>query len=210
MLNFIVHARPYLEAVYFLASIGLLIGVVLSLRQLRLMKTDIDSRNIREARAAALHALDAYAAKFVPLSGSYFDEWKSIEGLTPYVGPIGNFSKESIPQDHRKNSVARFALTKWLVALNQLESMSANFTSGVADEALGFKYIGRSFCFWVERNYDVIAGSRSEAAMPHWQSIVELYLLWRPRLTTAELEAKKDELVARLRDLTVEQAVSSR
>ncbi|HVI60512.1 MAG TPA: hypothetical protein VM619_16780 [Luteimonas sp.] len=199
METWITTVRPYLEALYFLAGVGLFVGVLISFGQLRLIKKDIDTRNFRSAREKALEAIDRYLTQFVPASGEYFDEWKSDKTLTHYQGAIGDFWHESISAEHLENSTKRFKLDKWLPALNQLESLCSYFVSGVADERLGFKYLGRSICFWVERNYDVVALSRRDKAFPHWQSIVELYKLWRPRLTKAELELQRDEISARIR-----------
>ena len=191
--------RPYLEALYFIAGIGLFVGVLISFRQLRLIKLDIDTRNSRAAKEKALESIECYSNKFIPLSSDYFDQWRAQEGLTHYQGEIGDFSRDSIGTECLENSSKRFKLDKWLPALNQLESLCSYFVSGVADEKLGFKYLGRSMCFWVERNYDIIAMSRRDKAFPHWQSMVELYQLWRPRLTKAELEIQRDELTARIK-----------
>ncbi|WP_115553997.1 DUF4760 domain-containing protein [Xanthomonas arboricola] len=201
--------RPYLEALYFLAGIGLFVGVLISFRQLRLIKLDIDTRNSRAAKEKALESIECYSNKFVPLSSEYFDQWKAQDDLTYYQGDIGDFSQASIAAEHLENSSKRFRLDKWLPALNQLESLCSYFVSGVADEKLGFKYLGRSICFWVERNYDIIAMSRREKAFPHWQSMVELYQLWRPRLTKAELEVQRDELTARIRAVVRAEADNS-
>jgi len=83
------------------------------------------------------------------------------------------------------------------MGLNQLESIAASFTSGVADERTGFRIIGRTYCFNVESYYDLISVS------PHtyWQSAIDLYFLWRPRLSKAELEIARGEMEARLLEL---------
>lgn len=205
----IVGLRPYLELLYFVSGIGLFIGVLISFRQLRLIKQDIDTRNWRAAKEKALEAIELYAAKFIPASSSYFQEWNAKVGLTCYQGTVGDFSRESISVNQRENSVKRFGLHEWLPALNQLESLCLYFVSGVADERLGFKYIGRSLCFWIERNYDVIAMNRSEKACPHWEAVVELYQLWRPRLTKVELEIQRDDLTERIRAVAERPSVRS-
>lgn len=197
--SWIVCIRPYLEALYFLASIGLVIGVLISFRQLSLIKRDIEYRSARTMSEKALEAIECYSSKFVPLSGVFYDDWKSYGTITAYEGPIGSFWCESVPQKHLENSKKRYKLDSWLPALNQLDFICAIFVTGVADEKVGFKYLGRSLCFWVERNYDLVALSRREKAFPHWQSIVELYALWRPRLEKAELELQRDDLIARIK-----------
>jgi hypothetical protein len=202
MLDLITSARPYLEFAYFLAGIALCVGLLIAYGQLKIIKTDIDTKNIRSAKEKALEAVDCYSNKFVPLATTYFDEWMGA-GLKMYKGPIGDFSRDSIPRELRESSGARYKLNHWLPALNQLQSLSSYFVTGVADECVGFNLMGRTFCVWVQCNYDVIAISRSATTHPYWSRVVALYRMWGPRLTQAELEeerARLDKKIAAVKD----------
>ena len=86
--------------------------------------------------------------------------------------------------------------------MNQLESISAFFMSGIADECTGFRVIGRTFCGSVESSYDLISISRQEKACPYWANTVDLYQLWRPRLTKAEMEIAKEDIEYELSSIT--------
>lgn len=193
MLEIVNLVRPYLESLYFLAGVLLLGGLSLTYRQVVLIKKDIQIRNERAAAEKAIEACDRYFCKYVPLNSAYYHDCKKAK-LETYDGPIGDFFVSSIPEVILKDCAPRYAQISWLPALNQLESISACFISGVADECTGFKVIGRTFCGTVESNYDLFAISRREKAHPYWANTVALYQLWRPRLTKAEMDISKQEI----------------
>jgi hypothetical protein len=47
----------------------------------------------------------------------------------------------------------------------------------------------------------MIALSRRSGAIDYWENIVKLYLLWRPRLSKAELELAKNEMEKKISSL---------
>jgi hypothetical protein len=91
-------------------------------------------------------------------------------------------------------------MDSWLPAMNELEAISAAFTSGIADDATGFKIIGRTFCASVEFSYDLIAYSRHRTidVQGYWSNIVQLYQTWSPRLKESELRQAKEDLERRI------------
>jgi len=193
MLEIVSSAKPYLEALYFLAGILLIGGLGLTYRQVVLIKKDIRTRNERAAAEKAIEACDRYFCSYVPLNGTFFHD-RLKEKIGGYEGPIGDFSLSSIPDNLKDISLKRYALHSWLPMMNQLESISAFFMSGIADECTGFRVIGRTFCGSVESSYDLISISRQEKACPYWANTVDLYQLWRPRLTKAEMEIAKENI----------------
>lgn len=200
MTEVIVSVRPIAELLYFIASIFLLGGLGLAYRQLTLIKRDIQLRNYRAAAEKAIAACDRYLCEYIPQSKPDFDE-RVASKLFWYKGPIGDFSHRSIPPILKEECSKRYHLKLWLPPLNRLESIAACFTAGVADESVGFRVIGRTFCSSVESNYDIIAMSRYEKPNAYWENIVELYSLWRPRLTKAELESAKQEMDEKISSL---------
>jgi hypothetical protein len=44
----------------------------------------------------------------------------------------------------------------------------------------------------VELDYDIITLGHSEEVHPHYESIVGLYRVWKPRLTSAEEHARRE------------------
>jgi hypothetical protein len=83
--------------------------------------------------------------------------------------------------------------------MNELQSIACVFTTGVADERVGFSIIGRTFCGTVEDMYDVLSMARMDGnAFPYYQSIIDLYQVWSPRLTKAELETMRNDMTKRI------------
>jgi len=195
------HLRPWLEAAYFFSGIVVAIAVAFGLKQIGLLKKDIRVRNERAAKEKAIEYASRYLCDYVRLQGVFFDAREG-EKLGPYSGPIGDFTRDSIPRSVQglETVMKRYGIHSWLPAMNELEAISAAFTSGVADEATGFKIIGRSFCGTVQDHYDLIAWSRHKAHNPqgYWNNIVQLYKMWSPRLEESELRQAKEFLENRI------------
>jgi len=189
--------RPWLELLYFASSIILAISVVYGLKQITLLKKDIRLRNERAAKEKAIEYGRRYLRNYVDLHAVFVSAYEGAS-LEPYAGPIGDFTSGSVPRDGM--ATKRYMLQSWLPAMNELEALSAAFTTGVADEETGFRIFGRSFCGAVENSYDLIAISRSADALAqgYWSNIVELYRLWSPRLEEAQLRRTKESLEARI------------
>lgn len=60
-----------------------------------------------------------------------------------YKGPIGDFTPNSLPIGVVAAIDKRVDGAEWLPAINKLQSIAAYFTTGVADEEVGFQIIGR-------------------------------------------------------------------
>jgi hypothetical protein len=193
--------RPWLELLYFASGIVIAVAVVYGLKQIHLLKKDIRLRNERAAKEKAIEYCSRYLNSYVRLVDAFFVDCLKRQ-LKSYSGPIGNFTSESILRDAGQRDIAdkRYAVFSWAAAMNELEAISAAFTSGVADEATGFKIIGRTFCVSVQSNYDLIALSRNKSkdAQGYWSNIVQLYKMWFPRLKEVELRQAKEQLDATL------------
>lgn len=194
MLEYVNIARPYFEILYFAAGIALAAGLGLTYWQLTLIKKDMRLRSERAAMEKAIDTCERHLSVFIPLSLKSSMTFEANKLPSFYDGTAGNFMKNSIPKELNEISLKRYSCSfDWVAALNQLESIAATFMSGVADEQTAFRIIGRTYCSSVESYYDLIAISRPESITAHqyWSNTVELYLLWRPRLTKAELENTK-------------------
>jgi hypothetical protein len=197
----ILSIRPYLELAYFAAGVLLLIGLVITFFQLTLIKNDIGLRNERAAKEHAIEAAIRYLNLYVPLCDANTRDLLE-KKIASYSGPIGDFSFASNPKSMLAGTITRMATSSsFHLALNELESISAYFTTGVADERTGFLIIGRTFCGTVEAWYDVIAGCRREKAHPYWHNIVQLYQTWRPRLSKAEIQTTIRDLESKIKSM---------
>ncbi len=190
--------RPWAELLYFASGVVVAMAAIRALAQLRLMKQDVCIRNERASAEQAIQHVSRYAGEYVRLCNVEFDERKS-RGLPDYCGTVEDFSPQSLSEADRKVATRRcFEADKWAAPLNELELIAAAFVSGVADERIGFRVIGRSFCANVGFAYDRISLLRYERQNAPYQSIVDLYGLWAPRLTKAELADERSRLEARM------------
>ena len=177
----------WLEALFYVSGIIIAIFAGYSAQQIRLIKRDIFLRNQRAASEKAIEYCDRF------LTSRLHDQFTvaCMDNNIPYRydGQISDFSQSSIPDSYRDTWLKRVALyNNWLPVVNEMDVIASSLISGVADECLAFSIIGRSFCNAIESNYDVICMMRSDSILPHHQSIVNLYKLWRPRLTKEELQ----------------------
>jgi hypothetical protein len=139
-------ARPYAELLFFIAGIGLFVISVYGLRQIGLLKEDVRTRNVRAAREKAIEAVSNHTTKFIPEYNQLWRKWREA-GLATYEGPVGtDFNFESLPKGAQAKGVERCKMTLGSDAFNTLETVAAYFTTGVADEEVGFRIIGRTYC----------------------------------------------------------------
>ena len=198
--------RAYLEIAYFIAGIAAAIAAIRGLAQLKLLKVDIETRNIRAAREKAIEASNRYLIETVRADAALFDEYKQKGIKTAYEGPIGDMTFKSLPASWYKNSGKfRFESDKVLPFLNSLQMVSSAFTSGVADSETGFKIIGRTFCASVQMRYDLICMCRHIEGAEHdyFDSIRTLYLAWSSKLTAAELASARKKIENQISNLSI-------
>ena len=187
--------KSHLENLSFISGIVVATAALFGLRQLSLFKKDIHLRNERAAKERAIEYSQRYLNVFCQLDGVFHAEVKKA-GLSSYKGEIGDFTRSSLPERLPKNSFGRMNCTSCVAALNELCALSAAFVAGVADEQVGFKIIGRTFCGAVQQYYDLLAIVRTDPVHAFYGPIVELYKVWSPRLTRAELEQERTKIVA--------------
>jgi len=191
--------RSYLELTNFVAGIIIAIVGIAGLRQLSLFKKDMRLRNERAAKERAIEYSLRYLTTYVPLAGEFYRELKS-KKMKVYSGPVGDFTRDSIPKEMHDSALERYKMESWLKGMNELLAISSAFTTGVADEETGFQIFGRTFCNTVRSHYDVLSIPRSKDIHNYFQSIVDLYHVWSPRLSKAELEEQQKRLNKQILD----------
>jgi len=188
--------RSIAELLYFLSGVALAAIAAYGIQQVKLLKKDIRVRNERASKEKALEFVEKYEL-FITLDERFYSESKA-KKVQGYNGPIGDFSNGSVPEKYQKNAYKRYTLP-WLEGVNKLELIASGFVSGVADEQLGFKIIGWSFCATVASKYDILCIARGiDKTKPGYQTIVELYQLWAPRLSKAQLLHAREEIEKRI------------
>lgn len=195
---------PYFQAASHISGVLIAIAAIYGINQIRLMKVDMSTRSERAAKEKAIEYSEKYLQNYVISDMKFVSDYHE-ENLSPYDGPIGDFSPDSVPDKYIDSAEKKYALGSWLPAVNLLEAIASAFTKGIADEKVGFDIIGRTFCSTVAHKYDVISLSRSDDVHPHYQDIVELYSIWSSRLSKAELEEARDDLEAKVSEIDEEE-----
>jgi hypothetical protein len=196
--------RTIAEFLYFLSGVALAVIAVFGLQQIKILKRDIKVRNDRASKEKALEFVQKYE-DFIGLHNAFFRDCVE-KKFGMYEGPIGDFSWESIKPAERPNAINRIMLNTSLGAMNKLNLVAACFMSGVADEQLGFSIIGKGFCANVANIYDLLSFARGEKKSVSFQPIVDLYQLWSPRLSKAQLLQAREDIETQLA-ATVERSI---
>jgi hypothetical protein len=185
--------RLWFESAYYLSGIAIAIIAGFGLQQIRLLKQDILTRNQRAAREKAIEYSNRYLTAFVPV----YDRWtlpRIKAGISSYKGDVGDFSFKSLTPVQQSVAADRFI--GFSHPMNELLPVAAAFTSGVADETLGFEMIGRTFCTTVASNYDLMCIAHDDKECPHYLQIVTLYRMWAPRIRAAEIERERYKVMS--------------
>jgi hypothetical protein len=193
--NWLVAVRPWLEAAYFSSNIVLLMVAAYGAQQIILLKRDFETRNLRAAKEMTARYC-GFFAQYVLLRRRFVRECEA-QGLELYSGNLGDFSLQGFDAGKWDPIVEKkMKLDSSVDALNRLEQISMVFLSGAADEAVGFKTFGRTFCATVGTHYDIftIRGSKG-----FFQNVRELYKLWSDRLKLQDLTKDRDALEERIR-----------
>jgi hypothetical protein len=195
-----------IELIYYLSSIGLLIGVIVGLKQLKLMKKDFEVKNQRASIEKSIEYLNLFATEFIPIAGKVLLEIEK-KNVKFYKGPINpdfRFDHNCNPsskyiRDLLKASIECDAIT----VLNRFEYFSAAFISGLADEELAFIPLSRLYCEYIEQLYVVLCYLRRDEDQNSFEYTVKLYNMWKKRLEKMKLEKKKsklDEEISKIRE----------
>jgi hypothetical protein len=189
--------RSILEILFFISNIVIAAVAFYALKQVRMMKADINARAERAAMEKAIDASSQYLNEYVPLFSVFFAEYEKNK-LTSYEGPIGDFTPASIPKSFLPMTDKRYKIHSWLAALNKLESIAALFCTGVADERVGFDIIGRTFSGSVVSLYDIISIVHNAKVHPYFHNTVKLYQIWGSRISKEELQVARQGIESRI------------
>jgi hypothetical protein len=203
--------RMGLELLYFISGVGLIVTVWIGLRQLKLLKKDIDTKNKRASVEKSIEYLNWFATDFIPQSNNFQDKANK-EQIQFYKGPYNtefvfdeNCKKDS---GYITNLITFSYKNDGVNMLNQLEYFSAALLSGLADEELAFNPLGLFYCDFIERLYPVICYNRQNLSEDEDRSSmysynIRLYKIWNNRINKEKLERKRsklDESISNIQD----------
>lgn len=202
-------SRDILEILYYIASIGLFVGILVAAKQLKVMKSDINSKNKRASVGKSIEYLNWYATEFIPEFDVYQEKLEGKKINVYYKMKNRNFDFDegfSLESPNVMNSVAQKRENGAISLNNQLEFFSAAMMSGLADEELAFNPLAEAFCEFVEFNYDVYCYTRRSGKDTLFTHTISLYEMWKERLESLELQKEKrkiDEKMSKITDKRV-------
>ncbi|WP_078390730.1 DUF4760 domain-containing protein [Shouchella patagoniensis] len=193
MTNFEV-IRAVFEILYFIAGIGMIVTLLLGLKQLKVLKEDIETKNKRAAVEKSLEYMDDFSKTIIPIVNKMmvvFDE-KDIPKVSPTLND--RFLPDKTHEtDEVKNFVFQVTELGALDVLNRLEFFSTAIVSGLADEEISFKPTVTSFTSIVMFLYPVVCDYR-KSDRNQFSNLIELYSVWSGKLKKEDLEYIRDKL----------------
>ncbi|WP_319482473.1 hypothetical protein [uncultured Draconibacterium sp.] len=197
--------KDFLEIIYFVSGPIIAFLAFKALGQIKEAKRQVaetrESRIIsskREAYKIAADKCDYFASKIIPIINNLDKAFKENE-FTFFENSIVEMTKDGYsvkPYFKDKDEIDRVFALPCLELFNRLESFSLFFTSGVAEDNIGYLTIGHTYCNTVRKYLPMIIILSDNK---HFANILILYKTWNSRIEKEKLEKEKkridDELV---------------
>lgn len=178
-----------LEALYYLSGLALAIIAGIGLKQLALLKQDMDIRNQRASKEGSIRFIDHYYKTFIPK----WDGW--VSKLEANNIPLYEGTYEHQPTPDPAECKKRLQELGWHEALNELETVAAGVNSGLADDDLAYEVIGRSFCNGVASFWDILEYIRSVDSK-RYTATVKTFNRWASRMNRESLLQQQSQINA--------------
>lgn len=152
----------------------------------------------RDSYKIAADKCEYFMSTITPLIDSLNDALEE-DSVKPLDDTMVSFEDDyvKVKSDFDKEIFSRIIFDyKGLHLFNLLESFSLFFTSGVAEDEIGFLTIGHSFCSPVKEYLPVIALLSSDGG--HFQNVLNLYKIWNDRIEKDTLEQEKKKIENKL------------
>ena len=189
----------WLENANFVSGIVLPGIAIYGTHQIIILKKEINAKNLRATAKKAIEVCEKYSAsqKQNNLTLAYMKDGIEIF----YKGKIGDFTRQSLTIEDQLPQNKRYIKYDllWMPLLNEYDVIAAYFIFAVADEKLGFRLIGKSFCRNIESYYDIISQLRTDSKSDHFCSIVKLYDLWKLRISKDQMEEEIQSIKIKLK-----------
>lgn len=186
--------RPFLEMLYFIASIGLFASVIIGLKQLKLVKKDMQFQYERAAKEKSIEYLNWFSKELLPKVNKCM---KHIEE-SDLPKNSGNMNDKFLPDASHKNEDVQAFIKKAkdngvLDIINQLEFFSSAIINGVADESICYKPMVKSYTSIIALFYPVICDWRKND-LNGFTNLIELFTIWNKKLQKENMEMAKQQL----------------
>lgn len=218
VLDWLINLNKYLEPLYYIASIGLFASVIIGLYQLKLMKSDLKTKNQRAAMEKSLQYLDWFASDFFPAQNNFMTKQNEIKRAMmekakddKHRNRFQNafkkahiefdvndtFIKNTRELDEYAIPISCMSAARADNILNQLEYFAAAMSCGLADEELAFNPLSDAYCNVVEELYLMLCTLRTDNDKLY-SNVIKLYRIWKSRINKQALEGKRQEISAKI------------
>jgi hypothetical protein len=193
LLEHLSRLRPILETVYFLSSLGIVTGVWVAVRQLRLTRKIADTNVKRESAKLAADQCRYLADVVVPAFEKFTKKYntagltflsKRLQAGQPLIQLTnGEFAN---PNHDPAALVKEWAIVQLelIEYLNAIEYFAMPFSAGVADEKVAFPVAALPFIAGVNTGVIGLYQLRTMGA-GRYESTLKLYTVWFLRLASA-------------------------
>lgn len=189
---------------YEVAGIGLGIGLLLTVRQLKLLKEDFENRRKRAAAEKSIENMYTYADKILntghpaylkALEANKKDDSLLVNGRHFYHKYHDDYGFDFIITDKHSDEMqdAIWRQQSGLTSiLNHFELYSISMIHGVADEEIAFTPTSNHFCDFIKDNYTGITMAR-QRNVP-FENTIRLFDIWDSRIELNEVKRKQEQL----------------
>ncbi|RAW13715.1 hypothetical protein DC345_18170 [Paenibacillus taichungensis] len=181
--------KDYLEFAYYVSSILLLIGLIVAIRQLRLVKKDMKDRNHRAAVEKSVEHLTYYAQKFIPAYSKYREDLKKEVPKRIDTSDLfdGKFYHDIKTLDKRLVVELIIQQDCGISQLfNELEFFSIAVLEGLVVEEIMYSPVAKAYCQMIENEHVILSVMRSKGAP--FKNVIELYRKWKDREEVEEYQ----------------------
>jgi flagellin-specific chaperone FliS len=198
------NSKSLLENLYFISGILILITIVIGLIQLFYTKKTLITNSKRDAATLAAQQVEIYMNRVIPLHNKLF-HFEIEKDLDKPKLEVGEFCTKSLIETlgndkYLEIMTDRVKVTPLTLAIfNSMEAFSVYFIKEVADEEIAFSSVGRTFTKSVESLYFDLANCRESKDSKSFQNLVELYTLWKNKLSKEKLQNDKHNLSEQLK-----------
>jgi hypothetical protein len=196
--------KEFIEVGYYLAGIGLFGTFIIGLKQLEVLKKDLNDRNQRAAVEKSLEFLHFYSNELLPLCNEYQKQLKTEITNPCNVKHLFNndfiLDVSSLGKDILTETIVRDKIGATHI-LNRLEFFSTAMLNGVADADLVYSSVSKHFCDVVEEEYVLLCIQRGRNPDTLFKNVVELYNVWKKRQEIENLAIERTNVEKKISQL---------
>lgn len=186
--DFIGMIKPTCEMLYFISSLIVAYAAISALKQIRVMEKSISIQSKRDALKTSSDQCLYYMSEIIKLQNELSEEidGKGVSFLKKWnVEVKGNDIqlKHEGPVDRQE--FIKLLQCDFPKAFNPMEAFATYFVSKVADENIAFKTVGKTYVNTVEEYIPLLLHLSENG---HYHNILQLYILWKNRFESIELQ----------------------